>query len=195
MRRSHPVEFGAEAFETDRGPVLDPAMAGLKHDRTAREAGIGLQRYVQPGIAEMDDVVGMGAQLARLDLAGDLRKTVGALPTRLDEEAKKAGDGLIESEGDEAEGVGGVGSVVGVEGVEEQRLQVHSEFAVQALRRAADKLAGIEPAYAQAGMGEEEAEREVTGPLSVREQVAWLIEEASNVDHLCRMYEGWAPWI
>ncbi|RHY14851.1 hypothetical protein DYB36_001728 [Aphanomyces astaci] len=31
--------------------------------------------------------------------------------------------------------------------------------------------------------------------LSVEQQVQWLIQEATSVDNLCQMYEGWTPWI
>ena len=32
-------------------------------------------------------------------------------------------------------------------------------------------------------------------PMSVEGQVHWLIEQATDANNLCRMYQGWAPWL
>ena len=136
------------------------------------------------------------------ELAGELRKRLSNLPLRLDEEASKASSLLSADANDSAmEGDRpSTGEVKEDAGDSHHQLHVaQSEFALQALRRAGEKLAGIEPAYTrrdgERDLGEEGRDREVTTPLSVRDHVAWLIEEATRVDHLCRMYEGWAPWI
>lgn len=31
--------------------------------------------------------------------------------------------------------------------------------------------------------------------VTISEQVDHLIQQATNVDNLCNMYEGWTPWI
>lgn len=31
--------------------------------------------------------------------------------------------------------------------------------------------------------------------ISIAEQVDYLLKQASSVDNLCNMYEGWTPWI
>lgn len=31
--------------------------------------------------------------------------------------------------------------------------------------------------------------------LSVGEQVDYLLKQATSIDNLCNMYEGWTPWI
>ena len=114
MRRSHPVELGAELLEADGGAVLDPAMAGLEHDRAAREAGIGLQRHVERGMFQMDDVVRMRAQSGRLDLAGDQRggllsaghEQIGVDLDLADHFADQPVDGLGEQQGERIGGLG-----------------------------------------------------------------------------------------
>lgn len=38
----------------------------------------------------------------------------------------------------------------------------------------------------------------ICGPvreLSVGEQVDYLLKQATSIDNLCNMYEGWTPWI
>ena len=32
-------------------------------------------------------------------------------------------------------------------------------------------------------------------PLSVEDQVDAIIDEATNVDNLALLYEGWTPWV
>jgi len=31
--------------------------------------------------------------------------------------------------------------------------------------------------------------------LSVPQQVSFVIKEATNIDHLCELYEGWTSWV
>ena len=147
-------------------------------------------------------VDGGGQFVSLQEMCGELRKNLISLPQRLDEDVRKAAEHRraddtadaaaemanelapleVKEEGDEDGAEEGSGP---------------SEFARLALRRAGEKLAGVEPAYGQWGQVEA-AEREADGvhaPLSVRDHVEWLIEEAASVDNLCRMYEGWAPWI
>jgi hypothetical protein len=31
--------------------------------------------------------------------------------------------------------------------------------------------------------------------MTVEEHVDWMISQATSTDNLCRLYEGWAPWI
>ena len=32
-------------------------------------------------------------------------------------------------------------------------------------------------------------------PVNVAQQVEWIIHQATSVDQLSAMYEGWAPWV
>jgi len=34
-----------------------------------------------------------------------------------------------------------------------------------------------------------------TRPLNISEQVDYLLKQATSIDNLCNMYEGWTPWI
>lgn len=31
--------------------------------------------------------------------------------------------------------------------------------------------------------------------ISIAEQVDYLLKQATSIDNLCNMYEGWTPWI
>ncbi|KAG7395598.1 hypothetical protein PHYBOEH_003435 [Phytophthora boehmeriae] len=61
------------------------------------------------------------------------------------------------------------------------RTEPKSQYGLQVLKRIEDKLLGIVT--------------EMTPVMTVEQQAAWLIDEATNVDNLCVMYEGWTPWI
>lgn len=54
-------------------------------------------------------------------------------------------------------------------------------FALSVLRRVKTKLDGREP--------------DVLRKASVAEQVDFIIREATNVDNLALLYEGWTAWI
>ncbi|KAL7682028.1 putative serine/threonine-protein kinase ATM [Plasmopara halstedii] len=59
-----------------------------------------------------------------------------------------------------------------------------SLYGLQVLKRIEEKLSGFVP--------------EVTAApalLTVEQQASWLIDQATNIDNLCLMYEGWTPWI
>ncbi|RHY35504.1 hypothetical protein DYB32_000011 [Aphanomyces invadans] len=58
-----------------------------------------------------------------------------------------------------------------------KQVQERNVFGLQVLRRVKDKLDGEASHY------------------TVEEHVQWLIQEATSVDNLCQMYEGWMPWI
>lgn len=62
----------------------------------------------------------------------------------------------------------------------------HNRFGIQVMERIHSKLNGRVQSYPQGTL---------SAPLSVREQAQWLIDEATSVDNLCEMYEGWTPWI
>jgi PI-3-kinase-related kinase SMG-1 len=78
------------------------------------------------------------------------------------------------------------------------RLETHNDekeatrraFAESALRRFKVKLEGLSE---QGAKTPAEGRRVVT--LSVEEQVEKLLQQASSVDSLAQMYEGWTPWI
>lgn len=63
--------------------------------------------------------------------------------------------------------------------------QARSLRGMQVLSQIDDKLSGICA----------EAEPRGARVLTVEQQASWLIEEATKVDNLCVMYEGWTPWI
>lgn len=63
-------------------------------------------------------------------------------------------------------------------------------FAESALRRLKVKLEGLSEKGSRGGT---EGRRVVT--LSVEEQVEKLLQQASSIDNLAVMYEGWTPWI
>jgi len=63
-------------------------------------------------------------------------------------------------------------------------------FAESALRRFKVKLEGLSEQGAKTPDG---GRRVVT--LSVEEQVEKLLQQASSIDSLAQMYEGWTPWI
>lgn len=56
-----------------------------------------------------------------------------------------------------------------------------NSYALSILRRVEMKLDGRDVADNRA--------------ISVAEQVDYLLKQATSVDNLCNMYEGWTPWI
>jgi PI-3-kinase-related kinase SMG-1 len=60
-------------------------------------------------------------------------------------------------------------------------LQERNTYAVNVWRRVKAKLEGrdVDP----------------NQRMSVSEQVEFVIQEATNKDNLCVMYEGWTPWV
>ena len=117
------------------------------------------------------------------EMVAALKKAFAALPGRLEEERRR----LQQQQAEEA-----AGNRVeeAADGLERQTSTAADQFAIDGLRRVKEKLDGVE---ASAGGVSERAR--VSGTLSVEEHVDWLIGEATSVDNLCRMYEGWAPWI
>ncbi|GMF20669.1 unnamed protein product [Phytophthora lilii] len=63
-------------------------------------------------------------------------------------------------------------------------IEEKSQYGLQVLKRIEEKLSGTVTEMTQ-------------GPsvLTVEQQASWLIDEATNTDNLCLMYEGWTPWI
>lgn len=59
-----------------------------------------------------------------------------------------------------------------------------SRYGLEVLSRIEDKLSGI----VHDGAGSSRV-------FTVEQQASWLIAEATKVDNLCAMYEGWTPWI
>ncbi|CAG8548131.1 1491_t:CDS:2 [Ambispora leptoticha] len=59
--------------------------------------------------------------------------------------------------------------------------QVRNTYAINILRRVKSKLEGKDFDH-------------VT-KMSVEEQVDKIIKQATDIDNLCVMYEGWTPWI
>ncbi|KAL6068818.1 Serine/threonine-protein kinase smg1 [Balamuthia mandrillaris] len=77
--------------------------------------------------------------------------------------------------------------------------QERNTYAVKVLKRVKAKLEGR---HLQASSSSREAASSTASssistppPLSVPEQVDQVILEATNVDNLCTMYEGWTAWI
>ncbi|CAK4926576.1 unnamed protein product [Aphanomyces euteiches] len=58
-----------------------------------------------------------------------------------------------------------------------KKVQESNQYGMQVLTRVKEKLDGENSKY------------------SVEQQVEWLIQEATSVNNLCQMYEGWTPWI
>ncbi|RLN87775.1 hypothetical protein BBJ28_00021455, partial [Nothophytophthora sp. Chile5] len=63
-------------------------------------------------------------------------------------------------------------------------IEEKNPYALQVLKRIEEKLLGTAVELANA-----------PPVLTVEQQASWLIEEATKVDNLCVMYEGWTPWI
>ena len=63
-------------------------------------------------------------------------------------------------------------------------------FADSTLRRFKAKLEGLQ---AEQGAGPSQERRTVV--LTVEEQVDKLLQQATSLDNLALMYEGWTPWI
>ncbi|OQS05072.1 phosphatidylinositol kinase, partial [Thraustotheca clavata] len=57
------------------------------------------------------------------------------------------------------------------------RVQERNRYGLQVLKRVKEKLDGD------------------VAQLNPSDHVRWLIDQATNVDNLCVMYEGWTPWI
>ncbi|KAL7583725.1 hypothetical protein Lser_V15G45780 [Lactuca serriola] len=70
---------------------------------------------------------------------------------------------------------------VDVTGQASSRVKGKNAYAVSVLRRVELKIEG----------------RDITDnrDISIAEQVDYLVRQATNVDNLCNMYEGWTPWI
>jgi len=83
-------------------------------------------------------------------------------------------------------GLGGGGPKPGNR--DEEKEATRKAFAESALRRFRVKLEGLSE---QGGRGE--GRWVVT--LSVEEQVEKLLQQATSIDSLAQMYEGWTPWI
>lgn len=49
--------------------------------------------------------------------------------------------------------------------------------------------------YRLKGIFSERKKDPMSRPLSIEGQVAVLINEATNLDKLAKMYPGWAPWV
>ena len=115
------------------------------------------------------------------EMVAALKKAFAALPGRLEEERRRLQVDAAEGAGQRVE--------EGAGALERQSSTGADQFAVEGLRRVKEKLGGVEASAAAS----KHAAR--GGLLSVAEHVDWLIGEATSVDNLCRMYEGWAPWI
>jgi hypothetical protein len=71
------------------------------------------------------------------------------------------------------------------------RREEKNPYAVNVLKRAKAKLDGFEgESYESSSKG-----RPQQNALSVSDHVQWLIREATSEDTLCRMYDGWTPWV
>lgn len=70
-----------------------------------------------------------------------------------------------------------------------EREQARKGFAAATLRRFKAKLEGLTERHGLSGEG-----RRVS-VLSVEEQVEKLLQQATSIDNLAQMYEGWTPWI
>ncbi|KDO22731.1 hypothetical protein SPRG_22295 [Saprolegnia parasitica CBS 223.65] len=61
------------------------------------------------------------------------------------------------------------------------RVEERNRYGLQVLQRVTEKLDGYTTPNAP--------------PLSCPAHVEWLLQQATSVDNLCVMYEGWTPWI
>lgn len=80
-------------------------------------------------------------------------------------------------------------AIRGPEKRQEEREHARKAFAAATMRRFKIKLEGL----TEKGPRTPEGRRIAT--LTVPEQVEKLLQQASSIDNLARMYEGWTPWI
>ncbi len=119
-------------------------------------------------------------------------------------------------------GGGGEAAALGLQLDEEPRDEpAENRVGAMALRRVRAKLSGYDPPSACSGTASASATSAAAGPaasaqqhvasssgraqgkqqpgsrrrLAVQQQVEALIAEATDATNLCRMYEGWAPWL
>ena len=87
---------------------------------------------------------------------------------------------------------------VGDESVEES-VEERNKYAVSILRRVKQKMDGrdrIDSFGIAGGGGSGSAGAGVGGgKMTVQEQVDMTIKDATNIEKLCEMYEGWTPWV
>jgi len=78
-------------------------------------------------------------------------------------------------------------------------VQQRQSFASSALRQFMSKIKGshseVEVASASNNNRGDPSVVTPPPPLSVGEQVRRLVQEATDIDNLARMYEGWTPWV
>lgn len=108
---------------------------------------------------------------------GCLKKTM--IELRLDDDGGGGGDSSTAAGGI---GGGGGGTTTGgrVRSKADHQPKQNS-YAVSVWRRVMMKLEGRDP---------DPAKR-----VTVEEQVDWMIKEATNLDNLALLYEGWTPWV
>lgn len=70
--------------------------------------------------------------------------------------------------------------------------EVINEKAVETLKGIENKLNGL--VEARKKFSSNNSKNTINLPLSVAGQVQFLIKEATTVDNLSQMYQGWAPW-
>ena len=110
---------------------------------------------------------------------------------REEPESAAAGDG--EAFGAKAaaeEGEEGGGEVGGEEGGEER-----NKYAVSILRRVKQKMDGRDRIESFGIPGGGGGVLGGAGKMTVQEQVDMTIKDATNIEKLCEMYEGWTPWV
>ncbi len=55
-------------------------------------------------------------------------------------------------------------------------------YAINILKRIKSKLQGKDEHFSP-------------NKVTVEQQVSWVVQEATSVNNLCVLYEGWTPWI
>jgi len=65
-------------------------------------------------------------------------------------------------------------------GASSSSVSTRNIHAVNIVKRVKEKLEGLDG---------------TSQPMSISQQVDWVIKEATSTDNLCKMYEGWTPWI
>nr|CCA19764.1 phosphatidylinositol kinase putative [Albugo laibachii Nc14] len=79
-----------------------------------------------------------------------------------------------------------ISAMQSVDPIHTEASEKHNRYGIQVMERIHSKLDGQVQSYPQGTL---------SAPMSVPEQAQWLIDEATSVDNLCEMYEGWTPWI
>ena len=73
--------------------------------------------------------------------------------------------------------------------------QERNEYAVEVLQVVNAKLSGEVMQREKNSQTHSSASKANPTSMSVKDQVDHIVQQATSVDNLCVMYEGWTPWI